>query len=72
MIEVIKLYSLNDDVCVSFTKVLYGEVIGDVEMIYYDVCEDCYGLFLEDFSVYYCVISGCLGWIILIFILLLL
>lgn len=61
MIEVIKLHSPNDDVCVSSTKALYGEVTGDVEMTYHDVCEDCCGLFPEDSSVYHCATSGCSG-----------
>lgn len=61
MIELIKLYILNGDVCVRFMKVLYIKVIGDMEMKYYDVCKDCNGLFLEDFIVYRCVIRGCLG-----------
>ena len=61
VIEVIKLHSPNGDVCVSSTKALYSEVTGDVEMTYHDVCEDCYGLFPEDSSVYRCATSGCSG-----------
>ena len=61
VIEVIKLHSPNGDVCISSMKALYSEVTGDVEMTYHDVCEDCYGLFPEDSSVYRCATSGCSG-----------
>ena len=61
VIEVIKLHSPNGDGCVSSTKDLYSEVTGDVEMTYHDVCEDCYGLFPEDCSVYRCATTGCSG-----------
>ncbi len=61
LIEVLKLHSPKDGMCVNSGKSLYKEVTGDVEMQYHDVCELCFGLFPEDTSLYSCSTTGCSG-----------
>jgi len=61
LIEVIRLHCPKDGKCVSSGSSLYKEVSGEVQIKYHEVCEDCFGLFPEDTTVYRCSTSGCSG-----------
>ena len=61
LIEVIKLHCPKGGLSVSSGKALYKEIAGEVKMRYHEVCEDCFGLFPEDTSVYRCSTTGCSG-----------
>ena len=58
LIEVIKLHCPSGGSCVGSGKALYKEVAGEVKMKFHNVCENCFGLYPEDVSVYRCSTTG--------------